>query len=350
MNTTQTQTNTIKQAVYTGIGGPEVMQIVEKPLPEPGPGQARVRVLTAGVAFADLMVRFGTYPSPPPPGSPLGYDIVGIVDKLGEGVASLREGQMVGALLPHFGGYTETAVVPEEWLVPLPDGVDPAEAVCLILNYLTAVQMLEEMADAQPGEKLLIHSAAGGVGTAVLQLGRLKNLEMYGTASAGKHELVADLGATPIDYRNEDFGERIRQLAPDGLDIVLDPIGGDTMTRSYKLLRRGGRLVSFGLLTAREGDKSAFLPNLMKIAVRKLWPDGRKIMFNRGLPPYTEKHNDWYRDTLARLFTLLQEGQIQPVIGAKLPLDDIARAHELLENGAVSGKIVLYTAACEKTV
>ena len=340
-----TTTSSIKQAVYTGAGGPEMMQIVEKPLPEPGPGQARVRVLTAGVAFADLMVRFGTYPSPPPPGSPLGYDIVGLVDKLGKGVTSLRQGQMVGALLPHFGGYTEMAVVPEEWLVPLPDGVDPAAAVCLILNYLTAAQMLEEMADAQPGEKLLIHSAAGGVGTAVLQLGRLKNLEMYGTASAGKHDLVASLGATPVDYRREDFAERLRQLAPDGLDIILDPIGGDTLTRSYKLLRRGGRLISFGLISARNGRKSAFLPNLLHILARKVWPDGRKIMFNRGLPPFVEQHNAWYRRTLSRLFTLLQAGQIQPVIGAKLPLDDIARAHELLENGAVSGKIVLYVNA-----
>lgn len=343
MNTIKT--SRMKQAVYTGVGGPEVLQIVEKPLPEPGPGQVRVRVLTAGVAFADLMVRFGTYPSAPPPGSPLGYDIVGVVDKLGEGVTHLHEGQMAGALLPHFGGYTEMAVVPEEWLVPVPDGVDPAEAVCLILNYLTAVQMLEEMADAQPGERLLVHSAAGGVGTAVLQLGRLKNLEIYGTASAGKHELVASLGATPIDYRQEDFAERIRQQAPDGLDIVLDPIGGDTMTRSYKLLRRGGRLINFGLLTAREGGKSAFLPNLLNILARKVWPDGRKIMFNRGLPPFAEKHNAWYRDTLAHLFALLQEGQITPIIGAKLPLDAAAQAHEMLENGAVSGKIVLYTAA-----
>ena len=340
-----TTTSSIKQAVYTGAGGPEMMQIVEKPLPEPGPGQARVRVLTAGVAFADLMVRFGTYPSPPPPGSPLGYDIVGLVDKLGNGVTSLRQGQMVGTLLPHFGGYTEMAVVPEEWLVPLPDGVDPAAAVCLILNYLTAAQMLEEMADAQPGEKLLIHSAAGGVGTAVLQLGRLKNLEMYGTASAGKHDLVASLGATPVDYRREDFAERLRQLAPDGLDIILDPIGGDTLTRSYKLLRRGGRLISFGLISARNGGKSAFLPNLLHILARKVWPDGRKITFNRGLPPFVEQHNTWYRRTLSRLFTLLQAGQIQPVSGAKLPLDDIARAHELLENGAVSGKIVLYVNA-----
>ncbi|NKQ34054.1 MAG: zinc-binding dehydrogenase [Chloroflexi bacterium] len=341
------QTKVAKQAVYTGVGGPELMQIVEKPLPEPGPGQARVRVLTAGVAFADLMVRFGTYPSPPPPGSPLGYDIVGVVDKLGAGVTNLYEGQMVGALLPHFGGYTEIAVVPEEWLVPVSDGIDPAEAVCLILNYLTAVQMLEEMADAQPDERLLVHSAAGGVGTAVLQLGRLKNLEMIGTASAGKHELVASLGATPIDYRHEDFVERIPQLAPDGLDIVLDPIGGDTLTRSYKLLRRGGRLINFGLISAREGGKSAFLPNLLNILARKVWPDGRKIMFNRGLPPFAEKHNDWYRDTLTHLFALLQEGQIEPVIGAKLPLTEAARAHEMLETGAVSGKIVLYTAAYE---
>ncbi len=345
MNTTQTRTTSIKQAVYTSVGSPEVMQIVEKPIPEPGPGQARIRVLTAGVAFADLMVRFGTYPSPPPPGSPLGYDIVGVVDKLGAGVTSLQEGQMVGALLPHFGGYTEMAVVPQEWLVPVPDGVDPAEAVCLILNYLTAVQMLDEMANAQPGDRLLVHSAAGGVGTAVLQLGRLKNLEMYGTASAGKHDLVAGLGATPIDYRNEDFAEQTRQLAPDGLDIVLDPIGGDTLTRSYKLLRPGGRLISFGLISARDGGKSAFLPNLVNILARKVWPDGRQIMFNRGLPPFAEQHNNWYRDTLARLFALLQEGQIKPIIGAKLPLTEAAQAHELLETGAVSGKIVLYTAA-----
>ncbi len=345
MNETQTRTTSMKQAVYTGTDDPEVMQIVEKPVPEPGPGQARIRVQTAGVAFADLMVCFGTYPLPPPPGSPLGYDIVGIVDKLGSGVTNLQEGQMVGALLPHFGGYTEMAIVAEEWLVPVPDGVDPAEAVCLILNYLTAEQMLHKIAKAQPGERLLVHSAAGGVGTAVLQLGCLKNLEMYGTASAGKHDLVASLGATPIDYRHEDFAAQIRQQAPDGIDIVLDPIGGDTLTRSYKLLRKGGRLINFGMLTARDGGKSAYLPTLMRLFVRKMWPDGRKIMFNRGLPPFAEKHNDWYRDTLAYLFSLLQEDQIKPIIGAKLPLTEAAHAHKLLEAGTVSGKIVLYTTA-----
>ncbi|MFQ5613733.1 MAG: medium chain dehydrogenase/reductase family protein [Anaerolineae bacterium] len=332
---------TMKQVVYTGQGGPEVLQVVETDIPEPEPGEVRVKVLAAGVAFADLMIRHGTYPYPPPVGTPLGYDIVGLVDKSGPGISSLARGQMVGALLAHHGGYTQYAIVPAEMVVPVPDGVDPAEAVCLILNYLTAYDMLHRLAKVKAGERLLIHSAAGGVGTAVLQLGKLAGLEMYGTASKGKLDLVAGLGATPIDYRRQDFAARLRELTPEGIEVVLDPIGGPILSRSYSLLRKGGRLITYGSLSLRSGGRLAYLPTLARFAWRKLIPDGKRIMFHTGLPQRAERNKAWYRETLARLFNWLAGGKLQPVVGKRLPLIKAAEAHTLLENGAVPGKIVL---------
>ena len=192
-----------------------------------------------------------------------GEDIVGVVDKLGEGVSTVEPGQMVaGVTFGDAGGYAEFICLPASELVPVPSGVDPAEAVCLVVNYLTAHMAMHRTANVRSGERILVHGAAGGVGSALLELGKLAGLEMYGTASKYNHELVSALGATPIDYRTEDFVERIRSLTGDGVDAVFDPIGGARQIwRSYRALRKGGRLVWFGMAATTKAGRAGHSPH-----------------------------------------------------------------------------------------
>ncbi len=234
-----------QKVILNEFGGPQVLRVVEEAtLPEPDLGEVRVKVLAASATFTDTMVRKGIYYGfkETPPLSP-GYDMVGVVDKLGPGVNGLEVGQMV-ADLTVFGAYTEYMLRPADVLVPVPAGLDPAEAVSMVLSYVTAYQMLHRIAKAQHGQKILVHGAGGAVGTAMLELGRLLDLEMYGTASKAKHELVNSLGGTPIDYKCEDF--LLKMQAIGGVDAVFDAIGGDNFKRSFKSLKKGSTLVPYG--------------------------------------------------------------------------------------------------------
>jgi len=327
------------QVVITAQGGPDVLKYVEDDLPVPGPGQVRVKNLASGVAYADVLMRHGLYPGIPPfPFAP-GYDIVGDVDALGSDVAQFSVGQRVAALTM-IGGYAQYTLVPAAHLVPVPAQLDPAEAVSLVLNYVTAYQMLHRFANLREGQRLLVHGAAGGVGTAALQLGKIAGLVMFGTASKPKHELVSSLGATPIDYRAENFVERIAQLAPGGVDCVLDPIGGKNWLASYRCLRPGGTLACYGASSAvTEGKLSAGLGFAM-LGLLKLIPDGKRAYWY-NIKTLRDSHPDWFREDLSKLFALLAGRKIQPVIAARLPLREAARANELLEKAQVSGKIVL---------
>ncbi|HEY3365925.1 MAG TPA: medium chain dehydrogenase/reductase family protein [Symbiobacteriaceae bacterium] len=331
----------IRRVVITRHGGPEVLQVVQEPVPEPAPGSVRVRVLVTGVSFADILMRHGLYPGTPPLPFAPGYDIVGVVDKLGPGVAGLQPGQRVAALTV-YGGYAEVICLPADRLIPVPEGVDPAEAVSLVLNYVTAYQMLHRVARVKAGDRVLIHGAAGGAGTALLQLGRLAGLTMYGTASAAKHPLVAALGGIPIDYRREDFVARVRSLSGDGVDAVFDPIGGANFWRSYRTLRPGGRLVAYGMSAALEQGRKKLAAGALGyglLGLCMLLP-GRKAGFYDITGVYKDQPG-WFREDLTSLFGLLAEKQIQPVIAERLPLAEAARAQELVSRAAVSGKVVL---------
>jgi NADPH2:quinone reductase len=259
-------------------GGPDVLRVVEEELPEPRAGEVRVKVLAAGVSAFDLMVRSGSFPGfPRVPFTP-GADIVGVVDKLGDGVSTIEEGQRVaGGPLSGGGGYAEFICLPASELVPVPSGLDSTEAVCLVANYLTAHLALHRTACVRSGERALVHGAAGGVGTALLDLGKLAGLEMYGTASEHNHELVSALRATPIDYRTEDFVERIRSLTGDGVDAVFDPIGGARqLWRSYRALRKGGRLVWFGVAATSKAGMRIIPLSLLARFLLTLIPDGKQ--------------------------------------------------------------------------
>ena len=332
-----------RRVVITQPGGPEVLKVIEETVPEPGPNEVCVKVLAAGVARADIMMRRGLYPGSVPsyPFTP-GYDIVGLVSSLGEGTSTNLLGTMVAALT-EVGGYAEHICLPEGDLVPVSRESDPAEVVCLVLNYLTAFQMLHRFANAKAGERVLFHAAASGVGTAQLQLGSLVQLEMYGTASKSKHDIVSKLGGIPIDYQKEDFVKRIRDLTGNGVDAVFDPVGGSHLWRSFKTLRKQGRLIAYGEM-AITGNQKPKRNEVMLHHYLPRWlnrfPDRRTVKWYEVFDE-NQAHPNWYHEDLTTLIALLEKRKIKPVIAKRLPLDEASRAHELIEASAVSGKIVL---------
>jgi NADPH2:quinone reductase len=238
--------------IVTHYGGPEELRVVEEECPEPQEGEVRVRVLAAGVSLPDLMMREGIHPETPRLPFTPGWDLIGVVDRLGDGVSGLEPGQRVAAL-PITGAYAEYVCLPPRELVPVPSGLDATEAVSLVLNYVTAYQMLHRSAKARPGQRMLMHGAAGGVGSALLQLGRLAGLEMYGTCSSRGAQAVSDLGGIPIDYQHQDFVTEMHRLASEGVDVVFDGIGGPHIWRSRQALRPGGRVVAYGLTSSLRG-------------------------------------------------------------------------------------------------
>lgn len=326
-----------RRIVATRTGGPEVLRVIEEEALEPSAGEVRVKVLAAGVSAYDVMVRSSRLLPPKPPFTP-GVDLAGAVDKTGEGVAGFEPGQHVAALLGHWnGGYAEMVCVPAKDLVPVPRDLDPAEVVCLIANYLTAHRVLYEDAKVQRGERILVQGAAGGVGSAILQLGRLEELEIYGTASKHNHELASSLGATPIDYRNENVVKRVRKLSDGGVDAAFDHIGGFRQLRkSYRSLRKGGRLVWYGVAASKYHGIRIIPLSIATMVLLKLIPDGRSAIFSSDPGDYAQR-------VLPELLDLLAQGQLEPIIAERIPLAEARRAHESIERGGYAGKYVLVT-------
>jgi len=322
-----------------GSGGPDVLHVVEGPIPIPGRGQVVIRVQAAGVAYGDVMRRRGVL-APPWAFTP-GYDVVGRIATVGRGVDPDRVGQCVGLLLPGigFGGYAEHVIARATRLVPIPTGLDPVVAVALGLNYVTAWQILHRQLRLPPGASLLVHGAAGGVGTALVELGRQAGLTLYGTASAPKHEQVRARGAEPIDYRAHDFVDVLRQRLPQGLDAVTDGIGGNHLLRSRQVLRRGGALVFFGVSGDVAGGMSQVLRGGAALLRLALDPRLRLRLYGFMSSPASlpwRCRQDW-----ARLLDLGASGELAPAIGARIPLLQAAQAHDLVDRAAVVGKVVL---------
>ena len=325
--------------------------MVEEECPEPEDGEVRVRVLAAGVALPDIMAREGVHPETPRVPFTPGWDLVGVVDHLGHGVTGVEQGQMVAAM-PISGSYAEFVCLPQRELVSVPPGLDAAEAVSLVLNYITAYQMLHRSAMIKPGQRALIHGAAGGVGTALLQLGSLAGLEMYGTCSSRGASTVSDLGGIPIDYQHQDFVKEIRRLTSAGVDVVFDPLGGSHLWLSRKALRPGGMVVGYGLRTSlrgegltsgRPGRRQRFRGTAvfgLYIAGGWLLP-GRKRVVPYSIQTLKRLKPEWFRQDLTVLFGLLQQQKIKPLIAQRFPLTEARQAHELLGKGGVTGKIVL---------
>lgn len=329
----------------TRFGGPEVLRVAEGECPEPPAGDVRVKILAAGVSFADVLVREGVHPEVRRPPFTPGWDVVGVVERLGAGVSAVSVGQRVAALTIR-GGYAEYVCLPQAELVVLPPRLDPAEAVCLVMDYVVAYQMLHRLAQVQAGERVLIHGAGGGVGSALLQLGRLAGVEMYGTASSRKLGLVSSLGGTPIDYTQVDFVREVRRLTGDGIDVVFDGIGGTHLLRSYQTLRPGGRLLAFGhsaaLVAGRRHLRTVIVTALVSLAMFALnaLPNRRKVKLY-SIQTLKRRHPGWFRADLTTLFHMLAQREIAPVVALRMPLVEAARAHELLGKSSTTGKIVL---------
>lgn len=334
-----------RHVVVARTGGPEVMRIVEDEIPNPGAEQARVKILAADVSFSDVNLRRGRYPGGPRPPFTPGYAMVGVVDQLGPGAetSGLAVGQAVAALT-FYGSYSQYLCLPAQSLVPVPAGLDPAEAVCLVLNYVAAYQMLRRVAHIAQGERILVFGAAGGVGTAFLELGQLAGLVMYGAASKPKHSLVARLGATPIDYQSEDIVARIASLTGgQGVDAVFDPIGSAHMRQSVKAVRRHGTVVGYGFYATSNRGGAIVLDVVAQYLWMTLWslPPNRKRATLYDIRPLAKKHPEWFREDLTALLNLLAAGKLHPVIAARLPLEEVVRAHQQVERAEVQGKLVL---------
>jgi NADPH:quinone reductase-like Zn-dependent oxidoreductase len=323
-----------KSIIVTKRGGPDTLQIIENDLRPPSAGEARVKVLAAAVSLPDVEARYGRSPFAPKIPFMPGYAIIGVVDALGEGVTKTCVGDQVGALTV-YGGYSEFTYLNQKQLIPIPAGLDPAEAVTLILNYIVAHQTLHRSAKVKAGEVVLIIGASGGIGTASLQLGKLTDLRMYGIASKSKHHILNEYGAIPIDYHTQDFVEVIQQAEPDGLDAVFDGMGGDYVGRGFSVLRRGGTYVGY----ANPLSLSRMMRYLGQVILLNLLPNGKSAKFygtgasRLNIRPFLE---DW-----AVLFKLLGERKILPIIHRKFPILEAAQANALLESGQVIGNVVL---------
>lgn len=341
-----------KRIVVTHYGGSEALQVVEEQCPEPKQKEVRVKVLAAGVGMPDIMAREGIHPETPRVPYTPGWDLVGVVDKLGAGVFGFELGQRVAAM-PIHGAYAEYLCLPQRKLIQVPPGLDPAEAVSVVLNYITAYQMMHRLAKVKTGQRVLIHGATGGVGTALMQLGRLVELEMYGTCSSRNAAIVTELGGTPIDYRHQDFVDEIHRLTGDGVDVVFDPISGKHMWHSRDALRTGGKVVAYGNTTSLRGEgvQSGRRNRLHGIPIYGLYIVGGLLLPGRKhLIPYSIQ---WlmrlkpamFRQDLITLLNLLQQKKIMPLIAQRFPLTEAKHAQELLSKGGVTGKIVLVNQA-----
>ncbi len=322
--------------MVTKPGGTEVLQIVELPLTPPGPGQLRVRVHAAGVGSTDLIMLAGKYRYAPKIPFVPGYEAAGAVDAIGANVAGYQIGQRVAALTV-YGGFSEVLVRDAEHFVPIPDNVSDRDAAAVVLNYVTAWQMIHRVAKVRAGETALVTGAAGGVGTAALQLLRLAGVKTYGAASASKHGTVRSLGAVPIDYRAGSIDRLTRALEPHGVDYAFDAIGGPNIGLCIGAVRRGGMVVGYGFIAApgKLSQLGMFANIFVGARLR-----GRVGKFY-GITMLYKKDTGPLREDLPKIFALLGEKKFDPLVSRTFPLLEAKQALDLVAAGNVEGKIVL---------
>jgi NADPH:quinone reductase len=327
---------TYRAQMITRPGGPDVLQTVVLPVADPGPGEVRVAVRAAGVGATDLTMLAGDYMFAPKIPFVGGYEIAGVVEAVGADVTRFRVGERVAALTV-YGGFAERLVRGAEHFVPIPDEVPDVEAVAVILNYVTAWQMIHRVAHVRAGQTALVTGAGGGVGTALLQLLRLAGVKTYGAASARKHGLVASLGATPLDYRLGPIDRLIQAEEPAGVDFVFDAIGGANIGPCLRATRRGGMVVGYGFMAVDGALAKARMFWDLFVGARLR---GRRGTFY-GITLWYRRDPKPFHEDLPKILALVAQRQINPVIAATFPLLEAKRAIERLATGAVEGKIVL---------
>ncbi|MEV7551506.1 medium chain dehydrogenase/reductase family protein [Amycolatopsis sp. NPDC089917] len=338
--------NTLTEVVLPGKVEPEGLELRERPLPAPGPGQVVVAMEATGVSFAEQQMRRGKYYDQPPFPFVPGYDLVGTVLATGDGVDSGLAGRRIAALTK-VGSWASHVVLDAADVVPVPDGLGAEEAETAVVNGITAWQMLHRKARVRAGQTILVHGANGGVGSLLVQLAAQAGVQVIGTASKRHHEALRRWGVMPIDYRTEDISARVRELAPEGVDAVFDHVGGASVPASWKLLARGGTLVSYGSAATRDDEGSKQLPVLKILARVMVWnslPNGRNAYFFNvwaGRSFAKNRFRARLREDLTQVFAALKDGAITAQVAARLPLSRVAEALRLAESGTVAGKVVL---------
>jgi NADPH:quinone reductase-like Zn-dependent oxidoreductase len=352
MNATVEATTTATEVVLPGKVAPSGLRLAQRALPAPAAGQALVRVESTAVSFAESAMRRGRYYGQPPFPFVPGYDLVGVVEAVGPGVDRVLVGRRVAALTKT-GGWTTAALVTAADLVEVPDGIGPDEAETLIVNGLTAYQMLHRSAKVRAGQTVLVLGAAGGVGSVLVQLARDAGARVIGTANPRHHEALRTLGVEPIDYRHPDLAAGVRELAPDGVDAVFDHLGGASVTLSYRLLNRTGTLVSYSIAAKLDDTRPVlldFLPLLAKLTFWNYLPTRKHASFydvwaGVGKPDSAKREafRARMRTDLTHVFGLLCDGVLTAKIAARFPLSEAAAAMELAESSSRTnlGKIIL---------
>ena len=335
----------MKALVIPETGPPEVLRVEDRPEPSAGPGEVRVRVKAAGINFADLMARQGMYPDAPDLPAVVGYEFAGEIES-GNGEYEVGQRVLGGS---RFGSYAELVVTKQENVLPLPDDWSFEEGAALPVNYMTAYAGLVRFGSLRPGERVLIHAAAGGVGIAATQIAKLVGAgEIYGTASPGKHDAIRGFGVDhPIDYTSKDFAKEVRRISGEKtpLDIVMDAVGGSSFRKGYGLLRAGGRLVAYGASSVTPGEKRDLKAVARMVATTPIFhpmqmmPASKAVIGLNMLTLWDEFGNvDEYLEPLRKW---IDEGKIRPVVAEAFPIDEGAKAHRFMQERRNIGKVVL---------
>jgi synaptic vesicle membrane protein VAT-1 len=338
--------------VLTGTGGPEVLQVQERPDPAVGPGQIRIAVRAAGINFADTLARIGLYPDAPKTPCVLGYEVAGEVESVGEGVSEHAVGDRVFAGT-RFGGQAELVTVPAEQALPLPDRLSFEQGAAFPVNYGTAYAALIMMGSLRQGDRVLIHAAGGGVGISATQIARNVGAEIFGTASPGKHAAIRDQGvAHAIDYRNQDFEAEVMRITDgEGVDLIMDALGPTSFRKDYRLLRSGGRLVMYGLSENTDNGVRSIPATLksvarMPLATMPWWKslflmNENKGVFGLNMLSWWDREGNLDRVT-EPLLADLEAGRLEPVVAEAFPFDRAGEAHEFIAQRRNVGKVVLF--------
>jgi NADPH:quinone reductase-like Zn-dependent oxidoreductase len=335
----------MRQIWITRVGAPDVLVVKEAPDPVAGTGEVRVRVRASGINFADLMARVGLYPDAPKVPCVVGYEVSGVVDAVGQGVTDLAVGDRVLAMCK-FGGYSDVVVVPARQALKLPDGMSFEEGAAFPVVYVTAYNMMLWTGNLRAGSSVLVHSAAGGVGVAALQIARTRGCVVLGVASAGKHAFLRELGCQhPLDAAG-DYVAQARAIVGDrGVDLILDPVGGKSWTEGYDLLAPCGRLVAFGLSAAASGNKRSLFHALAQVIAVKKWSPMKLMDDNKTISGTNMGHlfarPDLLEPQLVELMAMYGRGELRPHVDRTFKFDEAGAAHQYIHDRKAKGKVLL---------
>ncbi|MDX3657028.1 medium chain dehydrogenase/reductase family protein [Streptomyces sp. ID05-26A] len=345
MNAT-TATTRATEIVLPGVVEPAGLHVQVRDLPAPAEGQVVLRMEATGVSFAEQQMRLGKYYDQPAFPFVPGYDVVGTVVAAGPGVDRDLRGRRFAAVTK-IGGWASHLIVEAGDLVPVPDGVDSAAAETVLVNGVTAWQMMYRTAKVKRGDTIVVLGANGGVGSTLVQLARHAGIKVIGTASERHHDAVRELGAIPVDYRDPNMYDRIRELAPEGVDAVFDHVGGPGVHESWKLVRRGGALVNYGSAATKDEQGNGMLPVLKNFGQLALWnllPNGKRAGFYNfwaGKRFRKAAFRARLAEDLTQVLQLVKAGALKPQIAARIPLSDAGAALALAESRTVLGKVVI---------